>query len=1361
MTKGCIIHKILLAGCCFFSTWVINAQVLETRNAAYPPFDPGNLIRNVFLGQGVEVLDVQFSGNAEATGYFKNAAQSVGFEDGIVLTTGLVQSQRGLPGIDTTANMVAGADNGSVVFDEDIARIVGGLQFTNVTRYIIRFIPVADTLRFRYVFASEEYPEYVCTPFNDVFGFFISGPGIDGPFQNNARNIALIPGTDLPVRVNNINGGRVGGQGGKPEFCRPPNGSLDYSFLYHDHAGGRPVFDGFTTPLTAEVVVQPCKEYTIKLVIADINDANYDSGVFLEAKSFGTSAVDLTVDMPGLDGSMVEGCSPGSIALTLPGPAAKPVNLDVQIGGMAREGKDYEALQRPFVIPAGEQQLVIPFNPIADTLQEGIENIFISVKRDACHLDTLSIQIRDQPEFDWRRLQDTVVCPGSFLEFDLNPPQVAVNDLRFTYRGAAPILNGAAGQYFDLPVQGVSPSLFNLKSLEAVCIDSLDHDWLDDLDLYLVAPNGQFVELSTDNGRDGGNGLEKDRIRSLCFSPTAALSIKDAAAVNGTFSGVYQPEGDWSGLEGCPSNGRWRLLVVDDTPSATGTFFSWSLRFKPAFSLKYEWFPGNDLSCSTCSSSTWVADSDRDFLVRAIDNYGCIYADSFAVRLSSKSSLSSVQCWKGEGDLTGLIRPAFDTALLEVRLAGASEWQLWRDSLFSVNVIRFDEDLQWELRTRQGCLESGNLTCRTNACLIDTVFLKTIKMPSCAGFSDGSFEVFPADETETYSYTLDGQSQSSPLFEGLPSGKYTLEVKSGQGCSGRLEIVLADPDTLQLNVDTLSDISCPGAQTGSMLVNVTGGSAPYLFEWSNGQTSDSALQLSAGQHSVTVSDQNGCSAIANATLAEPDSMAIQMKSQTVSCPKSKDGYIEVEVSGGLAPYEYSWQPETGASGQPLVENLGVGIYTVLVKDANGCTAVGTAALDMPVDSGNKIVVKSTVVNSGCPGADRIQIALDPTGGQEPYRVLWQDGLEAPVRRNLAPGQYAFMVEDEEGCIASDTILAHSLSIPDIEIMVQEETCAGAYDGFLSVVGAETKWPGWRWRWSTGDTTSWLDGLSSGKYVVTGIQPNGCGVRDTVVLQALSRFQVETMISGPSCYGRSDGKIALDVSGGELPYDLYWNGKWQAFTDTLSGLNSGKHEIRISDANGCEWIALMEVPPAFPLILDAGQPDVELISGDSIHIAVELSENHRPVQLQWRTGDGLEISCGTCKAAWVQAFHSNRLTILAEDDLGCKGETSVDFRVLERELAGVPNVFSPNGDGQNDYLTVYGRNGLEVKQFQVFNRWGELVFSRKNYRTNEDLKGWDGQINGRPAPGGAYIWTASVVMPDGTVRNIQGSTVLLR
>lgn len=253
---------------------IINLQLLSssfgqlTVNATQPV----NTIAGSLIGAGVLISNVTYSGNTQAKGTFQCTSCPFAINQGIILATGSIINAIGPNNI---------GSNGSSFGDSSVDPELGSIATGNLNDAAILefdFEAIADTVTFNYVFGSEEYPEYVCSNFNDVFGFFVSGPGITG-----TQNIALIPGTTLPVAINTVNPGVPGSSGGGGT-CQ----SLAYSSYYFDNTGGAIVqYDGLTTLFSAAIYgIQQGQVYHIKLAIADLFDSAFDSGVFLEAGTF-------------------------------------------------------------------------------------------------------------------------------------------------------------------------------------------------------------------------------------------------------------------------------------------------------------------------------------------------------------------------------------------------------------------------------------------------------------------------------------------------------------------------------------------------------------------------------------------------------------------------------------------------------------------------------------------------------------------------------------------------------------------------------------------------------------------------------------------------------------------------------------------------------------------------------------------------------------------------------------------------------------------------------------------------------------------------------------------------------------------
>ena len=263
-------------------------QLLQVDNSS-PYNDPVYLIQNILLGSSVVATNVTFNGsgalpvgaNAEMIGYFDGSSSNLSIAEGVILNTGNINDAPGPnnSGSDGIDNMTSG--------DPDLDQLSGVVTY-NASVIEFDFETVTDGISFKYIFASEEYNEYVCSGYNDAFGFFISGPDISGPFSNNAENLALVPNTGVYVGINTVNNGTVGmygaigGCGGSGD---PGLNNTTY-FVDNEALGAQSVqYDGFTTVLTVQKTLLPCETYHIKMAVADAGDGIYDSGIFLSKGS--------------------------------------------------------------------------------------------------------------------------------------------------------------------------------------------------------------------------------------------------------------------------------------------------------------------------------------------------------------------------------------------------------------------------------------------------------------------------------------------------------------------------------------------------------------------------------------------------------------------------------------------------------------------------------------------------------------------------------------------------------------------------------------------------------------------------------------------------------------------------------------------------------------------------------------------------------------------------------------------------------------------------------------------------------------------------------------------------------------------
>ncbi len=350
-------------------------------------------VTDVLLGSGVEPFNITFTGQPDQLGSFAEGDEAIGMESGLILSTGIVA---GAIGPNSTTSHTSGEGN-SGISDPDL-NMITGTQTHDAAILEFDIAATGDSLLFDYIFASEEYNEYVCSSFNDAFGFFVSGPGISGQYSNNAMNIALVPNSDIEVSINTVNSG-VSGPFGAGSICSAsdPNWESNSNFFVDNDFNPSMAtvqYDGFTVKLTASAAVQCGEVYHIKIAIADAFDYFLDSAVFLGANSlsshdYGALASVSSYPQNGQTPVLVEGCIDGTIVVTRPEWNVQE-SIDLTWSGSAILGLDIESLPSSIEFNYYELEHVIPIITLSDDLSESTEDLTMSFSFvNSCGIETL------------------------------------------------------------------------------------------------------------------------------------------------------------------------------------------------------------------------------------------------------------------------------------------------------------------------------------------------------------------------------------------------------------------------------------------------------------------------------------------------------------------------------------------------------------------------------------------------------------------------------------------------------------------------------------------------------------------------------------------------------------------------------------------------------------------------------------------------------------------------------------------------------------------------------------------------------------------------------------------------------------
>lgn len=369
--------KILLLSMCCAFIYTLNAQLVVTEESNDTTFIYS------LAGPGVTISNLTRVCGESGSGFYNASSAYVGIDEGILLTSGTIANALG-PNASGSTSEYLGTDG-----DADLDALIPGYYTYDACVIEFDMTVAADTVRISYVFGSEEYLEYVGSAFNDVFAFWVSGPGIPDPV-----NIATIPGTDIPVAINNVN-------------------STSYSDYYVNNGNGSEdpymsdsmyvQYDGLTTVLDGSIPVTAGETYHMKIAVADAGDMILDSGVFLKTGSLGSLRMGTAYYGDGESNSAAEGCSNGYIEFTNYVPSDIDLVINYYVGGSATEGVDYEEISSQIIIPAGMSTATLPIIPIEDALTESAETVILYLynPQSLYVYDSVIVTIQDKLKSDF------------------------------------------------------------------------------------------------------------------------------------------------------------------------------------------------------------------------------------------------------------------------------------------------------------------------------------------------------------------------------------------------------------------------------------------------------------------------------------------------------------------------------------------------------------------------------------------------------------------------------------------------------------------------------------------------------------------------------------------------------------------------------------------------------------------------------------------------------------------------------------------------------------------------------------------------------------------------------------------------
>lgn len=458
-----------------------------------------------------------------------------------------------------------------------------------------------------------------------------------------------------------------------------------------------------------------------------------------------------------------------------------------------------------------------------------------------------------------------------------------------------------------------------------------------------------------------------------------------------------------------------------------------------------------------------------------------------------------------------------------------------------------------------GCTTTASVTLTNPLSIAITATALPVR---CNGTASGTVNVTGFGGTPTYSYNLNGGAyQSSTIFANQFAGTYVMGIRDINGCTSTQTVTIVQPSALTMQVAT-QNANCTAA-SGVATTTVSGGTPVYTYTWTGGGGSAATSNgIVAGNYTVTATDANGCVIASPVVIGlTPGGTASITGSNNITCFNAGNGSLTAGMTGGAAPFTYSWSP--GGQTAATAINLTPGTYTCVVTDFFGCKSSVVGTITQPP-------VLTAIMNSNnvkCFGTATGTVSAAGSGGLGPYTYLWSPTASTlSTVPNVAIGNYSCTIRDVNGCSVTQTITVTQPTSLTLTSSVTAANC-NLPNGSATVTASGGAPGAYTYSWSAGSTTASQGGVVAGTYTILVTDANNCSVTlaATIPNTAGPTLSISSQ-TNVSCFGGSNGVATTSVSGGVAPYIYLWN--HGAATAIATNLLSGIYTVTVTDQAGC-------------------------------------------------------------------------------------------------------------------------------------------------------------------------------------------------
>jgi gliding motility-associated-like protein len=1154
------------------------------------------------------------TGDQKSRGFFKNGSSSIAIDSGLVLSTGNINN---LPGPNTLDNS-SGFNNAGSALDTDLSSLDTGKLY-NLSKVEFDITPSGNTLQFNYVFGSEDYCDHLLPKGNnDLFGIFISGPGITG-----SKNIAVVPNTSLPVTVSNINH-QV------QSLYYVNNNNLGACSALPAFNTSDCQLDGWTKVLTAQTAVNQCATYHVKIAIADHSNTSYASAVFIKsilASAAGTASAEAIY--PAGQTVAYENCSAGKIRFKRTGSNVDaPLQVPYILSGTAVLAIDYNGpFYYPVTIPAGQTFLDVPVQVYGDGLTEAEETVVINLEG-SCVCPAETFRIQDHPAISATLQSQTIlfgtpttltpvvtggVAPFSYLwntgatTMSINTAQdgtygVTVTDYcGFTASASANVTtSGSSNIYIQPCYSNNSPPVDNCTDLCSYC--------------NFTSVLSNTYNYTPDNAPGFCGSIENNQWLSFVAGASAATitAISTNCAIgNGVQLALYNdcnssPIFCYGGCAGCANDpafitsalapGATYFVMVD---GYSGDLCDVSISITPAEAGHSPTIgsignivgpdvvcPGGNVVFSTpavtgAGGYFWSAPSG--FLINGNDSpvtgsrqvtiTAGQTSGQVCVQASNVCELTATVC------KTITVTPLPQTTLpAQTICAGNIPFILpWGDDVYVSGIYSHI------YTSYLGCDSTVNLSL---------LILDPIASITGGGILTCTNTSVPLSSTPSPGTKLWKNTQGQVLATGnnytaTSPGTYILQVTASGGGT-----LCTKFDTIVINSNTVPPtLSGTGGIIGcgspSVQLSLTSDATAPVYNWigPGGFTSMIAnpTVTTPGNYTVTItSASNGCTN--STTVVVNGNTNVPTAGATGGILNCANPAISLNATSNVPNATFKWSGPGGynATG-PSPTTTVSGTYTVTVTNpGNNCTATATAVVTQDFAIPTVMIDQHPPV---CLGQPTVITATSTFGTQ----FIWTDGNNQTVGSgssiSLTPAatgifSYQVVVTAANGCTGATSTNITVADNPALSTIVSQTNCTQPTQNItLNVTGGT---PVYHFQWSNAATTQNLTNLPAGTYKVTVSDANGCTQTTSATVTSMAVLSVSSAAAPVACFNGNNGAVTLTTTGGSPGYAYLWSNN--ATTSSLSNLVAGTYTVTVTDTHACTKTASATVtqPPALTL-----------------------------------------------------------------------------------------------------------------------------------------------------------------------------------